>query len=283
MTADDPLTRGTIEHYDDPALYDYEYRRRRFDVRFYRRLAHHFGSPVLELGCGTARVALPLVRDGHQVVGIDCSARMLRRALDRRQRLAMAKRSRLLCVLGDMHRLPLSHRFPLVIAAFNTLQHVYRSDRLIALLDQLRRHLSDGGCLAFDVLNPDLAWLTRDPRRRWARTRFTHPVSGERLIYTTNHTYDPIAQIAMINIYYDPVDAATGPPRMVRLAHRQYFPQELRLLVRASGLAVAGCYGGFCGEPLEADSESQVLVCCHPRHEAAVVRRLADVLPAASR
>ena len=277
---DDFLARGTSEHYEDPDLYDYEYRRRRFDVRFYRRLAHHFGSPVLELGCGTGRVALPLIRDGHQVLGIDRSARMLHRALQRRQRLAVANRSRLLCVLGDMHRLPLRQRFPLVIAAFNTLQHVYRSEQLIALFGRIREHLADSGCLAFDVLNPDLAWLGRDPRRRWSRTRFTHPASGERLIYTTNHSYDPISQVARINIYYDPVDTASGAPKVVRLAHRQFFPQELRLLVRAGGLAVAGCYGGFYGEPLEADSESQVLVCCRPTEESAVARRLTDVLPA---
>ena len=57
--------------FDDPLLYDWEYRRRRDDVRFYRTLAGERGGPVLDLGCGTGRLMLPLLRDGHVVVGVD--------------------------------------------------------------------------------------------------------------------------------------------------------------------------------------------------------------------
>ena len=52
-------------------------------------------------------------------------------------------------------------------------------------------------------LNPDPAWLARDPLRRWSRTRFRHPQTGEPLIYTTNHIYDAAAWIAFIRIYYE--------------------------------------------------------------------------------
>src|SRR5262249_42901850 len=63
------LAAGTSEHYADAALYDHEYKRRRDDVRWYRELAgRELGSPakgpILELGCGSGRALLPLVRDG---------------------------------------------------------------------------------------------------------------------------------------------------------------------------------------------------------------------------
>ena len=57
--------------FEDAALYDWEYRRRRDDVRFYRTLADERGGPVLDLGCGTGRLMAPLLRDGHVVVGLD--------------------------------------------------------------------------------------------------------------------------------------------------------------------------------------------------------------------
>ena len=66
--------------FDDPLLYDWEYRRRRDDVRFYRTLAGERGGPVLNLGCGTGRLMLPLLRDGHVVVGVDRARPMLTRA-----------------------------------------------------------------------------------------------------------------------------------------------------------------------------------------------------------
>jgi SAM-dependent methyltransferase len=252
------LRRGTREHYVDAALYDFEYRRRRDDVRFYRSLAQRTGGPVLELGCGTGRIALPLARDGIDVVGLDVSAPMLQRA---RQRIARmrpkAARPRVRLVLGDMHALPLAGRFPLIIAGFNTLMHVYHSEQLVALLRALRAHLAPGGLFAFDVLNPDVEWLARDEQRRWARTRFTHPESGQKLVYSTNHRYDPVSQVALINIYYEGGDTQ----RVVKLAHRQYFPEELLTLVQQGGLELQARYGDFGGKPLTAYSESQVLVC----------------------
>src|SRR5207237_10869896 len=65
---------GSREHYLDAALYDYEYRRRRADVSFYRELARRRGADrILELGAGSGRVTVPLARDGRRIVAIDCS------------------------------------------------------------------------------------------------------------------------------------------------------------------------------------------------------------------
>ena len=72
---------GCREPFRDPDLYDYDYRRRRADIHFYRALARNrmdFGSgTILNLACGTGRLLIPLARDGHQVVGVDRSEAML--------------------------------------------------------------------------------------------------------------------------------------------------------------------------------------------------------------
>lgn len=270
------LERGSADHYRDAVLYDYEYRRRRDDVRFYVWLARHLGSPVLDLGCGTGRVAAPMVRVGLDVLGLDLSAPMLARA---QQRVRRVRRGRLRLVRGDLRSLPLRARFPLVVAAFNTLQHIYRAEVLVELIHRAGELLADGGCFAFDVLNPDVRWLGRDPRKRWGRTRFTHPVSGEPLVYSASHSYDPVSQVASIRIFYEPLPGARGKPRVIHLAHRQYFPEELRMLVRSAGLRAAAIFGGFGGEPLTADSDSQVLLCCRPADAERVLRTVRAAWP----
>jgi len=264
------IRRGTQDHYRDAALYDYEYRRRRADVNFYRKLSNLVDGPVLELGCGTGRVTLPLARDGHTVVGLDISPSMLAQANARRRRAPKGVRPRVHLLQADLRALPMRGPFPLIISAFNTLQHIYTAEALVELFEQIRQRLSPGGLFAFDVLNPDLAWLIRDPDRRWARTRFTHPRTGEKWIYSTNHHYDPVSQIAMIAIYYDPVDQKTGRPKRVQLAHRQYFPQELQALIRAAKMRSIGVYGTFSGAPLTATSESQVMVCCRAEDDVSL-------------
>src|SRR3954470_6009095 len=82
--------------FEDAVLYDWEYRRRRDDVRFYTTLADERGGPVLDLGCGTGRLMLPLLRAGHVVVGVDRASAMLARAAARVRRLGPSVRQRAL-------------------------------------------------------------------------------------------------------------------------------------------------------------------------------------------
>jgi SAM-dependent methyltransferase len=257
------VDRGSREHYDDSELYDFEYRRRRRDVSFYRGLAQELlGGPgrVLELACGSGRVTTALVRDGHQVVGIDRSHAMLCRAAARVERLGRAARQRAVFVRGDMRRFALAARFPLVVMAFNSFEHLYTRVEVAACLERVRAHLAPGGHFAFDVQNPNLRWLARDPSRRWARTLFRHPTTGERLIYSTNHDYDPISQIALIRLYYGRADGG-GREQVVHLSQRKFFPAELEALLTHAGFTVVRRHGDFAGQPLDGEAESQVLVC----------------------
>lgn len=272
MDPHDPfdLESGTREHYQDAVLYDFEYRRRRADVNHYRRLAHDYGAgiPILELGCGTGRLALPLVRDGHTLLGLDLSMPMLRRARARAARLGKRAQSRVTWLCADMRNFALSCRFHLIVCPFNAFQHLYTREEVAACLATIRRHLTPGGYFAFDVLNPDLKWLTRDPNKRWARTRFLHPTTGVRYEYSTNQTYDPVAQIAYMRIYYQIVslDPASSHTHVIRLCHRQFFPAELEALLVHNGFRICERWGGFAKERFEGAAESQVLL-CQPIHD----------------
>lgn len=257
---DDLVDAGSREHYADAALYDYEYRRRRADVTFYRELAKKRGGPILELGCGSGRVTLPLARDGHQVAGIDQSPGMLAKLRVRVADAPSAVAARISVHAGDLCTFGIAGKYPLAIAAFNVLEHLYTRGELHACLERVAAHLAPGGAFAFDVQMPDLAWLIRDPAKRWAKTRFTDPTTKRAMFYSTNHDYDPVGQIANIRIYYDPVDGK-GPSRIVKLSQRKYFPAELEALVAHAGFRVVERYGDFGWKPLDAAAESQVLIC----------------------
>jgi len=267
------LAAGSSEHYEDAALYDHEYKRRRDDVRWYRALAHEelgkpgAGKTILELGCGSGRTLIPLARDGWRVTGVDASQKMLDRC---QARLARAGATDVRLVRADFRELALGRRFPLVICPFNAFMHLYSRDDVERFLAVVHAHLAPGGLFAFDVLNPDLGWLSRDPTRRWARTRFRHPRTGKITYYSTSLTYDAALQIAFMRIYYEP--ARGGRARMVRLTHRQFFPVELADLLHYNGFVVEAHEGGFAGEALVPESEEQVLR-CRSRRGISVSRR----------
>src|SRR5688572_30092280 len=104
-------------------FYDWENARTvgRRDVGFWRGVAQRQGGPVLELGCGTGRLLMPLARTGARVTGIDRSAPMLARSLARARRLPVARRPAI--VRGDIRTLPFGPAgFNLVVAPYGMLQ-----------------------------------------------------------------------------------------------------------------------------------------------------------------
>jgi SAM-dependent methyltransferase len=249
---------GAREHFQDAALYDFEYRRRRADVTFYRRLVSDrmaFGAPgpVLDLACGSGRLLVPLLRDGHALVGVDRAPAMLAAARRRVARLSPSRRGRALLVRGDLRALAFRPRFAIALCAFHSVQHLYTDAELRTFFRAAARSLAPGGWLAFDVLPPDPAWLSRGGERRWARTAFRHPTTRERFVYTTNHSYDERTRLLHMRLFYQPVDVlgrARGRERVVRLCHRQLWPGDVEKLLHGAGFRLVGAFAGFDGSAL---------------------------------
>ncbi len=166
------------------------------DVAFFDRLAHETGGPVLELGCGTGRVAAPLAEAGHRVVGLDLSAAMLAAAERRRATLSAPARRRLRFVRGDMADFRLGRRFGLVFAAYRVFQFLPDPERQRTALATIRRHLRPGGLLVLDLFDPrhDLLGPDTPP----LKSRFgplTHARTGRPVeIVATERVTDPVVQ-----------------------------------------------------------------------------------------
>jgi ubiquinone/menaquinone biosynthesis C-methylase UbiE len=131
----------------------------RRDVPFWRRVASTAGGPVLELGCGTGRVSLPLARAGVELVGIDRSAPMLERAIKAlgRRRIPHPKsRIPLHFVRGDIRALPFeAGAFSMVLAPYGILQSLIRPRDLTSTLASVARVLAPGGTFGIDLV-PDV-------------------------------------------------------------------------------------------------------------------------------
>jgi len=137
------------------------------DIAFYIDEATHSGGPVLELGVGTGRIAVPVAAAGIEVVGVDLSAGMLEVARERAELAAVPVDLR----QGDMRDPPVDGVFPLVLIPFRSLLHMETDVDRRAVLRAAARHLAPEGRLIFDVFAPgadDIAdthgrWLEREP------------------------------------------------------------------------------------------------------------------------
>jgi len=251
---------GAVEPYRDAAFYDWEYRRRREDVDFYRMLASERGGPILDLGCGSGRLLGPLGRDGFKVLGVDLSASMLTRARARARQRGASERGATLLARADLRALPLRGPFPLIVMAFHTIQHIVDDDELLAMLGAIRALLGPKGWFAFDVFFPRADWLARPSNRRFDRFLFRHPKSDQGYEYSVSHRMDETRRALHMRFHYRTV-SPTGvvAPRgtIMRLCHRQLSPAEVAALLDRAGLTILSRWGGFKGEPLDDPQDSE--------------------------
>jgi SAM-dependent methyltransferase len=226
------------------------------DVDFYRRLAIETGGPVLDVGCGTGRVAIPLAEAGFEVVGVDLSAPMLRVAERHRTDLPPEVASRLSFIEGDMATLDLGRQFPLVITPSRVFQFLLTTDAQRQGLRSLRGHLQPAGRLVLDLFDPrlDLVTPAADAAARFhpEREEFVDPESGHRIAWeVTARDPDPGRQL----IREDWTTWELGSNGEVlrtdteRLILRWSLRSEMRLLFELADLDVVAEYGDFRGGP----------------------------------
>jgi ubiquinone/menaquinone biosynthesis C-methylase UbiE len=137
------------------------------DVSFYVEEAVRSGGPVLELGVGTGRIAIPVAAAGIEVIGVDLSAGMLEVARERAELAGVELDLR----QGDMRKPPVDSEFPLVLIPFRSMLHMESDADRRTVLQAVTRVLAPGGRFIFDVFAPgaeDIAdthgrWLEREP------------------------------------------------------------------------------------------------------------------------
>ena len=152
------------------------------DVGFYVEEARQVAPPVVGLGVGTGRIAVPIASEGIGVIGVDSSPGMLEVCGERAELAGVA--SLLDLRLGDLRSPPVEERVELVLCPFRAYLHLQTDEERLAALCAARELLVPGGRLIFDVFRPgadDIAethgrWLEREPkiyeRARWdTRTR----------------------------------------------------------------------------------------------------------------
>lgn len=220
------------------------------DVDFYVGLAKQATPPVLELGCGTGRVAIPIARAGMPIVGLDRSEPMLRRARERSADLPNVR-----WLEGDMRDFSLEERFGLIIIPYRSFQHLMTVEEQKSALRCIHRHLVDDGRFALNIFNPDIVMMGRwmSERRGGVERQgsYRHPESGRQVELWASNEYRPSSQEARSLFLHEEVDREGAVVSKVhrRLQLRYIFRYEMEHLLALCGFRVEALYGDFSGDP----------------------------------
>jgi ubiquinone/menaquinone biosynthesis C-methylase UbiE len=219
------------------------------DVAFYERLSREVGGPVLELGCGTGRIALPLAKAGSHVTGVDRSEAMLTIARGKLTVLSAPAQERLTLVNQDMSALNLDRRFGFVFVPFRSFQALLTIDLQKKALEAMRRHLEPTGRLALHLFDPRLDLLI-DANIRLPGLSGTHPETGRRYVGEILRTnFDYLNQVRRDLWRYTEIGANGDvlAEDTCEMTLRWTYRWELHHLLELCGLAVEAEYSDFVG------------------------------------
>lgn len=236
------------------------------DVEFYLDQARDSGGPVLELGAGTGRVAVPLAQAGFRVVALDASPAMRAELARRRAQLPPEVAARLQVVAGDMGDFDLRNHFRLVLVPFRAWQSLLDPAQQRRSLRCIHRHLEPGGRLVLDLFDPRLDWLAR-PRPPEEQATVRNPASGHVVhVRVTARQVDPLRQVLDETWRFTEVDdtGATLRQEDERLRLRWTWRWEARYLLELAGFEVEAEYSDFRWSP-PAVGREQVWVARKPR------------------
>ncbi len=256
------IDHSNLEEFADAANYDQQ-DPSDTGVAFYAALAREAGGPVLEIACGTGRVAIPIAREGFPVVGLDIVPGMLERA--RAKSAGLPAR----WVEADARSFDLGERFRLIFMTGNAFQAFVSNEDQAALLGRARAHLHDEGLFAFETRNPLLPGAPIPPgffvrletlpeEQEWPP--FVN-VDGDEVRVSTTQVYDHLAQIVHVTGYKRWHAGGQERTLVTRTALRYNFPQELAALLHQHGFAIDRQYGDWDLQPLSAASPSIISIC----------------------
>jgi len=203
------------------------------------------GAPVLELGIGTGRIALPLSERGVRVHGIDLSTAMLARLREK------PGADRIGVTVGDFASTRVPGTFGLAYLVFNTIMNLTSQDEQVACFRNVADHLGPGGRFLVEVGVPELQRLPAGEAFR------PFAVSDTKLGFDE---YD-VATQRLVSHHYSFVD---GRADRFSIPFRYVWPAELDLMARLAGMRLLHRWSGWDRQAFTSDSTKHVSVWAKP-------------------
>jgi len=232
------------------------------DIPFYIDYAAKQNGEILELGCGTGRVAIALAKQGFRVTGLDLSEQMLevfRQKLEAQPEL----KNKISIIHGNMACFSFDHKFSLIIAPFRAFQALTDDKDIEMSLNCIKNHLTDNGLFIVNVFNPrtvmDESWCYPETVQ-WERFDEN---TGNYVVKT--HWGDKIDQENQIiypHFTFTVTDKNGTTTRIIEdFKLKYYYKDQIEDVIKKSGLTIRESFGWYDRTSIDENKREIILVC----------------------
>lgn len=238
-----------------PALYHLHNIDEIEDIPFWLQLAKEMNGPVLELGCGTGRLLLPLLKAGFEAIGLDNNFEMLAYL---KGQLSTQLLKQVDVFQADLENFHLERQFPMIFLACNTLSTLQEETRLNAY-SRIHEHLIDGGVFAVSIPNPvSLASLSAQGESE-IETSFSHPMTGNPIQVSSE--WQRSDRFIVFHWHYDHLLQDGQVEReTIQSRHSLIAPGEYQAELRAANLIPINMFGDFEKSEYQNDSPYLIII-----------------------
>ena len=231
------------------------------DVPFWISEAETATGPVLELGCGTGRVTIPVSQAGVTITGLDNSPVMLAQARSKAKKLRPRMKTPHF-IKGDMRDFDLGQQFNLVFIPFRSFQLLLSVEDQWRALACIKKHLEPGGRLIFNLFVPRAVRLEQKKSFDLSGNETTRLAEAPKIELEEKSQHDEYNQIIYVkNVLKEYGESGTEQKRSeVLYALRYTYQREAQNLLKNAGYRILETYGNFRREPLSETSEEMIWV-----------------------
>ncbi len=235
------------------------------DIPLILQLAQVGNGSVLELGCGTGRLLLPLAAAGYAVTGIDNSEAMLQRAQAKIAQQTTAVQTQITLVQADMSHFSIADKkFGLIVVPYNTFMHL-DSQTAVSTLRCVKKSLAENGRFLIDLANPFTIANTPPDQLISLENHLIDPQTGDHILHMAANKLNDQQQQLQITWIYDRSPAHGGPiQRTIAQAIYHYrYAHQIKLLLQDSGFKLNTLWGNYDQSPFNEESQRMIVLAQH--------------------
>jgi len=243
------------ESYDVVArFYDLEFPERPEESKFYVEYVKQLGSPVLELGCGTGKVLIPIARSGVEVWGLDLSEGMLDVAKKKIQLLDKEVASRITLLKGDMRNFSIPKKFNLITVPFCSFQLLTTIEDQKKTLRCVHHHLTKKGLFIIDLIPPQLLAKAKNLVKEIENGK------GGKIKITQRGEDDLSSNPPLLHVYRTYEDEQNDKKKIVTWRETLCYisKEEIENLLTSEGFIVSNVFRNFNKDPYDAQIASEL-------------------------